>query len=111
MTILGPSGKKIWKPKANPWEPADYDDDVLYAVRAFHGGHANDVQQKLVWEWLLYVCGDDDWQFRPDDRGGQRATDVALGKQYVAKQFRKMLSPVLTPPPPALEPKLKPKRR
>ena len=86
-----------WKPKPNPWEPSNYDDEVIYAVRAFQSGTANAGQQGLVWDWLMYVSGEDDWSFRPEQQGGQRATDIALGKQLVGKQFRKMLHPMTTP--------------
>lgn len=89
--------KHDWRHKANPWEPADYDDDVVYAVRAVHAGTANAGQQKLFWAWLMHAAGEDDWPYRPDAHGGQRATDVALGKQLTAKQVKKMLDPRLNP--------------
>ena len=86
-----------WKPKPNPWEPSDYDEEVIYAVRALQEGAANAAQQGLIWDWLMYVSGEDDWSFRSEQQGGQRATDIALGKQLVGKQFRKMLHPATTP--------------
>ena len=88
-----------WRHKANPWEPADYGDDgaVIYAVRALKAGTANPGQQHLLWAWIMHASGEDDWPFRPEAHGGQRGTDVALGKQLVAKQMKKMLSPLMTP--------------
>lgn len=81
----------IWVHKANPWEPADYDDKVIFAVRRVKEQHP------LFWDWLMHASGEDDWAYRPDAFGGQRATDVALGKQLVAKQLKKMLNPALNP--------------
>ena len=91
----------VWRHKANPWEPADYGEDgaVIYAVRAVKAGTANAGQQQLFWAWVMHASGEDDWPYRPDDHGGQRATDIALGKQLVAKQLKKMLNPVMTPKP------------
>lgn len=88
--------REDWLPKQNPWEPPDYDDQVVYAVRALYEGKANDGQQKLAWDWLMYVTGESDWPFRP---GGGEATNVAMGKQFVGKQLRKMLHPSVTPKP------------
>ena len=31
----------IWMPKALPWDPPDYSDDVIYAIRALADGVAN----------------------------------------------------------------------
>lgn len=87
----------IWRHKANPWEPADYDDDVVYAVRMVHAGTASAGQQKLFWSWLMHACGEDDWAYRPEAHGGQSGRDVALGKQFPAKQLKKMLNPLMNP--------------
>ena len=102
-------------PKPSPWQPADYDESVTAAVRAFHSGVANAGQQKVVWTWLTEtVCGDEDWPFRPEQFGGQRATDVALGKMFVARQLKKQLSPLVPiggDEAPAAKVVAKPKRR
>lgn len=91
-----------WKPKKDPWNPADYDDDVVYAVRAMNLGQANEGQQKLAWSWLMYVtgAGDEyaDLSFRPGATG-ERDTTFAEGKRFVGLQFRKMLHPSVTPNP------------
>ena len=86
---------ETWRPKQNPWEPADYDDDVILAVRALEKGVANAGQQQLTCEWLKYVCGADDWAFRPGS--DTRATDIMLGRQFVWQQFEKMKHPALDP--------------
>ena len=91
-----------WKPKSLPWEPVDYDDEVVYAVRAFWEGKALPHQQTLVREWLMYLTGAGDGfadlSFRPGS-DGQRATDFAEGKRFVGLQIRKMLHPLVTPKP------------
>lgn len=89
---------KEWKSKANPWEPADYDENVTYAIRALHTGTANAAQQKTFWQWFQYACGSDDISFRDDAHGGQRATDFAEGKRFMGQQIRKHLHPAMTPP-------------
>lgn len=83
-----------WRPKRDPWEPVDYDDDVILAIRALKSGVANAGQQMLALEWLEHVCAADDWAFRPGD---MRATDLVLGRQYVWAQIEKMFHPALTP--------------
>jgi hypothetical protein len=109
--------QKPWIAKTHPWEPADYDDQVIYAVRALEKGVANDGQQKLFWAWLQYMTGADDLSFRPGE-GGERATSFAEGKRFVGQQVRKMTSPLLNPkplnvpdPPPALPSRKKQRAR
>lgn len=87
-----------WKSKANPWEPADYDENVTYAIRALHTGTANTAQQQLFWRWFQYATGADDISFRDEAHGGQRATDFAEGKRFMGQQIRKHLHPAMTPP-------------
>lgn len=89
-----------WLPKKEPWIPADYDDRVVYAVRAFAAGRANDGQQGLLWDWIQYVAGADDMSFRPESAGGERATAFAEGKRFVGQQIRKMLHHAVTPKAP-----------
>jgi hypothetical protein len=91
-----------WLPKKEPHEPPDYDEDVVYAVRAVSNGSANEGQQKLFWRWLMYVTKASeefqDMSYRPGETG-VRAMDFAEGKRFVGMQVRKMLHPVLTPKP------------
>ena len=88
--------QRNWVYKADPIAIPDRDDDVIYAVRALRAGLANEGQQKLVCEWLQYVCGRDDWAFRKGE-DGQRETDLVLGKQWVWNQFNMLSHPLLTP--------------
>lgn len=81
-----------WQHKRDPWIPADYDLDVLYAIRGVASGTATPAQQTLAFGWIMYVAGESDWPFRPGAEGA-RGTDLVLGKQFVAKQIRKMLEP------------------
>ena len=93
-----------WRPKKEPWMPVDYDDDVIYAVRAVEKGIASPSQQKLFWDWIMYTTGAgeqfQDISFRPG-ADGVRATDFAEGRRFIGQQVRKMLRPELTPKPKA----------
>jgi len=93
---------RSWRPKKEPWMPVDYDDDVIYAVRAVEKGIASPSQQKLFWDWIMYVTGAgeqfQDISFRPG-ADGVRATDFAEGRRFIGQQVRKMLRPELTPKP------------
>jgi hypothetical protein len=81
--------------KSGPHTPAEYDEKVIMAVRAFHEGKASRGQQMLFRYWLLNaVCRVDDMSFRIGGEDGRRATDFAEGKRYVANQYRKMLNPI-----------------
>lgn len=78
-----------------PHRPAEYDEAVIMAVRAFSEGKANDGQQITVWNWLLHaVCQIEGMSYRAGGIEAQRATDFAEGKRYVANQLRKMLNPI-----------------
>lgn len=94
------SAIRDWKHKPHPYAPADWDEDVVYALRALHDGKALAHQQQIAWEWLMYVtaAGDGfaDLSFRPGP-DGQRETDFAEGKRFVGLQMRKMLHPSVTP--------------
>ncbi len=91
-----------WLPKLEPHLPPDYDDDVVYAVRAVANGAASEPQQKLFWAWLMYVTKASeefqDMSYRPGETG-VRAMDFAEGKRFVGMQVRKMLHPAVTPKP------------
>lgn len=111
------SGRRRWLAKEQPWHPGDWDEDVLWATRAIETGKANEGQQKLFFEWLMYLTASveayADLSFRPGPEG-VRATDFAEGKRFVGQQVRKMLADALTPPttgapvaPPAKKPRAK----
>lgn len=85
-----------WLPQKDPWAPAKYDDEVIYAVSALHRGTANAAQQKLAWAWIMYVSGVGDMPFRPGPNG-DRDTAFASGKQFVGFQLQKMLHPAIQP--------------
>lgn len=75
-------------------------------MRAFWTGTANASQQDTLRRWLMYVTGADpefaDLPFRPEEHGGERATNFALGKYFVGIELRKLLRPEFNhrePPP------------
>jgi hypothetical protein len=86
----------LWRHRKHPWEPAEYSEEVIYAVRAMKDGTALPHQQQLAWRWLMFVTaagdGFDDLSFRPGG-DGPRETDFAEGKRFVGLQMRKMLHP------------------
>lgn len=92
--------KTNWLPKRDPWMPHDYDEDVVMSVRAFVAGVANEYQQKIVWNYMMYLSGAAeefaDLSFRPG-LDGERATSFAEGKRFVGMQLRKLLRPELIP--------------
>lgn len=110
-----------WLPKPEPWLPPDHDEEVVMAVRALWACNANAGQQETLRRYLMYLTKADeefaDLPFRPENRGGQRATDFALGMLFVGQQLRKLLRPEYTPnhtPPVATLPvaeRLRAKRR
>lgn len=88
--------------RENPERLSNFDLDgdkgerVVYAARALFKGTANEVQQKLIWDWLMYVTAQDGSSFvrGPD---GDRVTAFAEGKRFVGLQLRALLNPSLTP--------------
>lgn len=76
--------------KAKPWQPADYDAMDHLAVQAFARGEADAVQQQRAWDWILFAAGYGDKSFRPGGLTGQRDTDFAEGKKWVAEQMMKL---------------------
>jgi hypothetical protein len=92
-----------WLPKAQPHIPPDYDEQVIYAIRAWSQGKASENQQMLAWDYVMYVTGAseefNDLSYRPDKEGGTRAMDFAEGKRFVGLMIRKMLRPEVTPRP------------
>lgn len=86
-----------WLPSSLPWMPPSHDEQVVAAVRAVQHGNANTGQQQLFWRYLMYVTAASeefaDLSFRPDDKGGTRATAFAEGKRFVGLMIRKLLRP------------------
>ena len=91
---------RSWSHKKDPWHPPDYDDQVIWAVRAFFQGEATQSQQMTVRDYLMYVTGaSEEWadlSYRPGE-DGRRATDFAEGKRFSGLMLRKLLRPELTP--------------
>ena len=104
-----------WRHKKDPYLPPDYDENVIYAVRSFRQGVANEGQQKLLWDYLAYLGGvGDEWQDLPYRPGndGDRDTVLALGKQFPIFNMRKLCRPEYTPPAMNVKPEqIKPKKQ
>ena len=88
---------KKWQPHPEPHHPpTGYDESVVYAFRALAEGTANDGQQRLVWQYMQFVCGVGDFQdmtYRPGGLEGDRATAFAEGKRFAGLQLLKMTHP------------------
>jgi hypothetical protein len=81
---------------AAPWDAAPVDPADILAIQALVAGTANADQQRRVVLWIEAATGVTDWAFRPG-QDGQRATDLALGKQWVGKQFFTLARAYLPP--------------
>jgi hypothetical protein len=75
-------------------QPAPYDKDILMAVRACIAGKANEGQQKLAMDWIITKASNlYDMSYRPDGKGGARATEFHEGRRFVGNQIVKMTRP------------------
>lgn len=71
--------------------PAPYDKAVLTAIRACIAGKANEGQQKLAMDWIITKAANlYDMSYRPDGKGGARATEFHEGRRFVGNQIVKM---------------------
>ncbi|MCZ3377430.1 hypothetical protein [Rhizobium sp. AG207R] len=71
--------------------PAEYDLDVVMAIRALLSGTANEGQQKLGMDWIITKAANlYDMSYRPDKDGGARATEFHEGRRFVGNQIVKM---------------------
>ena len=72
--------------------PHDLEKAELLAIKQVGAGVANEAQQKKCLEVILYkFCGYYDMSFRPGGEEGQRATDFAEGKRFVASRIQAAL--------------------
>lgn len=73
-----------------PWVPAKIRKDEARAIQAVGRGEGSDIQQKKAISVIISrICAADDMEFRPDDKGGERATVFAGGKRFAGEQIRK----------------------
>jgi hypothetical protein len=76
------------------FDPPEYDETVLYSIRALADGQASDGQQKLAFEWIMRsACALNSWAFCAGGDDGQRSTDLLLGRQMVGHVLYDMLQP------------------
>lgn len=92
------SDRDKWIKDKNVLASPYYDRHIAWAVRAVQAGKATSEQQKLAWDWMMYVTAAtpefQDLSFRlgPD---AERATSFAEGKRWVGSQLLKMCNPAL----------------
>jgi hypothetical protein len=98
-----------WIPQVEPHFPpwGASDPEIVMAIRAFKDGVANQTQQLTAWKYLMFLTGGTeefaDLPYFPDEKGGRRATDFALGKLFIGRMIRKLLRPEFTPKAPSTE--------
>lgn len=86
-------------PSKNAHLPVDYNDSIIMAVRAVSAGVANEGQQKLFFDYLLFASKwgkYSDISYRPGP-DGDRETAFAEGRRFVGQQISKLLAPEFTP--------------
>lgn len=77
------------KEKSKPWYPPAWEKHHAMAIKCLAEGNANEHQQKIAFNWILYdLCGTYDLSYRPDS---QRDSDFAEGKRFVGLQLVKLL--------------------
>lgn len=77
------------------WEPADYEDTDIYALRALQHGAANADQQKRALNLIVnQIAATYDKSFRPDDFGGIRESDFAEGRRHVGLEIIRILNTI-----------------
>lgn len=76
-------------PKAEPWQPSDWDLPDVAAIQALARGDASLDQQKRALAYIIEkLAGTYDMAYRPVSA---RDTDFALGKAFVGQQLVKLL--------------------
>lgn len=83
---------------SSAYKTVPYDDDILYAVRALRDGTANDIQQKIAFQWIVRdVARHYDQSFHFGGEDGRRASDFMEGRRFVGLQVLKLLESGATP--------------
>lgn len=87
----GQVDKRSWGVPLEPQPnmPAPYDKADVAAIRAVAEGRAEPYQQRLAFDWLMYICGTYENPYRTGSDGA-RDTDFAAGKQWVGQQLAKV---------------------
>lgn len=76
----------------DPWMPPPYDNSDIVAFRALREGRADGYQQMRAMEWIVFASGTYENPFRPGGADGDRATNFAMGKQFVGQQIVKLMN-------------------
>jgi hypothetical protein len=77
---------------ADPISPVPFDAADRAALKALRDGNASPDQQQRGLGWILFAAGDHDLPWRPGGQDGARATDMMLGRLFVARQIRRLLA-------------------
>lgn len=80
------------KDSSLPWFPTEYEDHHVQAMKALARGDCPEHLQKIALDWIInQACDTFGMSFRPDDMGGDRASNFAEGKRHVGNQIVKMI--------------------
>ena len=72
----------------DPWEPCPWEPADATALQALVRGDCPPHLQQRAINFIVYkLCGTYDPAFRPGGQDAQRATDMALGKQFIGQQI------------------------
>lgn len=77
--------------KLKPWDTAIFDVADANAVQALARGEATGDQQKRALSWIINrCCLVGKLPFATDAEGGERGTNVLLGRQFVGNQIMRL---------------------
>jgi hypothetical protein len=79
-----------------PWDATVLEEHEVHALKAFGRGTASDVQQRMVLEALMKICGQGRPSFWPED---SHATALAEGKRFVWLQVIGIINRVMPETP------------
>lgn len=75
------------------FEPAGWEPEIAYALKALALGEASEEQQKAALRWIMFNASDyQSFTYRPDDMGGARDHAFAEGRKFVGQQIAKLVN-------------------
>ena len=74
------------------FEPPEYNDAIIGALKSLASGVANEGQQRLALNWIIEKAAQTyDQPFRPGGQDGDRDTAFACGRMFVGQQIVKVM--------------------
>lgn len=76
-----------------PWAEPVWSRADCVALKHLSNGTADEFAQKRALNWIINtLCETYGLSYRPNPDGGTRATDFALGKQFVGQQLVRLIN-------------------